>query len=75
MKSDFVEVKCGNCRFWYPWKAFTITGVRSERRTVEMGNATGCDGKCVCYEGRDVKPGPRDSSDTVTASYCKFYSN
>ena len=72
-KHETLEVKCGNCRYWYPWKSFAILGVRSERRTVQMGNATGCDGKCACYESGEVKPGPRDSTDP-SAKYCDFYS-
>ncbi len=72
MKKDHLEVKCGNCRYWYPWKAFAITGVRSERRTVQKGAETGCDGKCCCYESREVQPGPRDSTDP-SASYCKYF--
>lgn len=79
MKSDYVEVKCGNCRHWFPWKAFALKGELSERRAVQKGNATGCDGKCCCYEGTATDnynrlPRVRDSSDTYTASHCDFYS-
>lgn len=66
------EVKCGNCRFWHPWKSFARKGELSVRRAVQKGAETGCDGKCCCYESREVQPGPRDSADT-SAVYCKYY--
>ncbi len=68
------EVKCGNCRYWYPWKSFARKGELSVRTAVQKGAETGCDGKCCCYESRKVIPGPRDSSDTVSAPLCDFYS-
>ncbi len=44
-----VEKKCGNCLYWYPWKSFAIRGKLSERRIVQKGLETGCDGKCGFY--------------------------
>lgn len=66
------EVRCGNCRHWYPWKAFAITGVRSERRAVQKGAETGCDGKCCCYENGIARI-PTDSADP-SALLCDHYS-
>ena len=67
------ETKCGNCLYWYPWKDFAVNGVLSKRRAVQKGNETGVDGKCCCYESREVQPGPRASWETYCASYCKYY--
>ena len=66
------EIICGNCRYWYPWKAFATTGILSERRAVQKGAETGCDGKCCCYQSGMVI-GPRDSADP-SAVYCECYS-
>lgn len=73
MNSEYIEVKCGNCRYWHPWKSFARKGELSVRRAIEEGEKTGCDGKCCCYEGREVQPGPRASWDTLSATYCNFY--
>ncbi len=73
MNSDYIEVKCGNCRYWHPWKQFARKGELSVRRAVQEGTKTGCDGKCCCYEGREVQPGPRASWDTISATHCKYY--
>ena len=67
------ETRCGNCLYWYPWKSFAVKGVLSEGRAVQKGNESGCDGKCCCYESREVQPGPRDSADELSALYCKYY--
>lgn len=72
MNSEYIEVKCVNCRFWHPWKQFARKGELSVRRAVQKGAETGVDGKC--YESREVQPGPRDSEDTISATHCKFYS-
>lgn len=74
MKSDYIETKCGNCRYWYPWRAFAVKGELSERRAVQKGGETGCDGKCCCYESREVTPSPIDSSNTYVALHCDYYS-
>lgn len=68
------EICCGNCRHWFPWKAFAVKGVLSERRAVQKGAETGCDGKCCCYQSGMIIE-PTDSSDTVSASHCKYYSS
>lgn len=73
MDPDYIEVKCGNCRFWHPWKQFARKGELSVRRAVQKGDETGCDGKCCCYEDREVQAGPRASWDTLSATYCKYY--
>lgn len=73
MKSDYLEVKCGNCRNWFPWKAFARKNELSVRRVVQKGAETGCDGKCCCYKSGMVI-GPTDSSDTLSASHCDYYS-
>lgn len=72
MKPD-LEVKCGNCRYWYSWRSFAVPGVLSVRKAVQNGIETGCDGKCCCYiSGMTV--GPTDSSDTLSATHCDNYS-
>lgn len=73
MQSEYIEVICGNCRYWYPWKAFAVPGVLSECKVVQKGMETGYDGKCGCYKS-GMTVGPTDSSDTLSAHLCDNYS-
>lgn len=66
-----VEVRCGTCKWWSPWKDFAIPGVRSVRRAIEEGEQTGCDGTC-CYYALGHRRGPRDSMDP-SAVWCDHY--
>jgi len=74
MKETHIETKCGNCRYWHPWKDFARKGELSVRRIIQKGAETGCDGKCCCYESREVAVGPIDSSNTYVALHCDYYS-
>lgn len=67
MKEEFIEVKCGNCRNWLPWKSF------GGRSFVKKAEETGLDGKCCCYES-GMEVGPKASWDTLSATLCNFYS-
>ena len=69
MKEEF-EVQCGNCRHWMSWKTYFARN----RHFIKKAEATGLDGRCCCYES-GMEVGPKDSSDTISASHCKFYEN
>ena len=67
-----VEVRCGTCKWWSPWKDFAIPSVRSVRRAIEEGEQTGCDGSC-CYYAIGHRSGPMDSMNEYCAAHCDHY--